>query len=168
MPDSHHSEVAPGTPVRNTGHTLLLGLLVCVAWLPSFAAPHEIEHPGILHREDKCSSCHIDKTQGKSVHSAMAIPCTVCHVSQTQGDMTTMHLSLPRETICLGCHDESAVLQEHRPPSKGLCVDCHDAHSSNRPMLLRRVHDTGPTNPLLAHSLTKQSSATSKRLARAP
>lgn len=168
MPYGDDSDAGSGIPIQTARCRLVLGVVVCVGWLASFAAPHEIEHPGILHREDKCSSCHIDKTQGKSVHSAMAIPCTVCHISQTQGDMTTMHLSLPRETLCLDCHDESMVLQRHRHAVKGLCVDCHDAHSSNRPMLLRRAHDTSATGPLRAHSLTRQPSAVSKRLTKAP
>jgi hypothetical protein len=30
-----------------------------------------------------CLECHSDKTEGKSVHSAMAMGCTTCHESQT-------------------------------------------------------------------------------------
>lgn len=143
---------------------VFLGLVLFFVWLPSFATPHEIEHPGILHRDDKCLSCHIDKTQGKSVHSAMLLPCTDCHISQTHGDMTTMHLSLSRQMICLDCHDRSMVLRQHRPAVKGSCLDCHDAHSSRRPMLLRPVYHLGLRNPLLFHAHNKSYHAISKRM----
>jgi predicted CXXCH cytochrome family protein len=95
-----------------------------------------IEHPGILHKEDNCSSCHVDKTRGKSVHSAMEVPCTVCHLAQTQGDMTTLQLSLPKTEICFSCHEKTMMSREHATAAKKICVDCHDAHSSNRRMLL--------------------------------
>ncbi len=95
------------------------------------------EHPGILDRQDTCSTCHADKSRGKSVHSAMALPCTVCHVAQTRGDMTTLDLLMPKEQICFACHAKSSESQDHKPPVKGLCVSCHDAHASNRPDLLR-------------------------------
>ncbi|HEY4959985.1 MAG TPA: hypothetical protein VFC15_00405 [Candidatus Limnocylindrales bacterium] len=95
-----------------------------------------IEHPGILHKEDNCSSCHVDKTRGKSVHSAMEVPCTVCHLAETQGDMTTLRLSLPKAEICFSCHEKTMLLRQHIEGGKKLCVDCHDAHSSNRRMLL--------------------------------
>src|SRR5271157_5189330 len=45
-------------------------LLLLAAALPLSA----LEHPGILHQDDNCSSCHADKIRGKSVHSATAIP----------------------------------------------------------------------------------------------
>jgi hypothetical protein len=101
-----------------------------------------VEHPGILHKDDNCSSCHPDKTSGKSVHSAMALSCTVCHLAQTQGDMTILNLAMPRQLICFACHEKSMSLQRHSLGVKGQCVDCHDAHSSNRRMLLREAIDT--------------------------
>lgn len=109
---------------------------LCLSLLPLTAQVRVIEHPGILHKEDNCSSCHADKTRGKSVHSAMEVMCTVCHLAQTQGDMTTLTLSLPKQEICFSCHEKSMMLREHPPAVKKLCVDCHDAHSSNRRMLL--------------------------------
>lgn len=101
-----------------------------------------VEHPGILHKDDNCSSCHPDKTSGKSVHSAMALSCTVCHLAETKGDMTTLNLAMPRQQICFACHEKSVSLQRHSPGVKGICADCHDAHSSRRRLLLREAIDT--------------------------
>ena len=113
--------------------------------LPAMRAS-AIEHPGILHKDDNCSSCHPGKTSGKSVHSAMALSCTVCHLAQTQGDMTTLNLATPRQQICFACHEKFMSLQRHSLGVKGLCVDCHDAHSSNRRMLLRQSAETRRRN----------------------
>ena len=114
-----------------------------------------IEHPGILHKEDNCSSCHVDKTRGKSVHSAMEVPCTVCHLAQTQGDMTTLQLSLPKTEICFSCHEKTTMLRQHTQGGKKLCVDCHDAHSSNRRMLLLDPLNAGRHNSSLMLPPTK-------------
>ena len=95
-----------------------------------------VEHPGILPKDADCSSCHVKKISGKSVHSAMSTSCTVCHVAKTEGDMTTLNLAMPKGQICFACHEKSAALQQHVPVVKGSCVDCHDAHSSDQRMLL--------------------------------
>jgi len=116
----------------------IISLLLFLVALPALA----VEHPGILHKDDLCSTCHADKMSGQSVHSAMAISCTVCHLAQTQGDMTTLNLVMPKEQICFACHEKSAELRRHSPVAKGLCVDCHDSHSSDRPTLLRETADT--------------------------
>jgi hypothetical protein len=120
--------------------TLIVSLSLLL--LLSAARASAVEHPGILHKDDNCSSCHPDKSSGKSVHSAMALSCTVCHLAQTQGDMTTLNLAMPRQQICFACHEKSMSLQRHSLGVKGMCVDCHDAHSSNRRMLLREAIDT--------------------------
>ena len=117
--------------------------LLFIALLATATQSSSVEHPGILHSEDNCSSCHASKTRGKSVHSAMVIPCTVCHLPETQGDLTTLKLIMPKERICLACHVESAELQRHSPVVKGLCLDCHDAHNSARRMLLRGNVEVG-------------------------
>ena len=112
-------------------------LLFTVMSLAALSATHAsaVEHPGILHANDNCSTCHPSKSTGKSVHSAMVIPCTVCHLADTQGDMTVLNLMMSREQICFACHQKS---QRHSPLVKGVCLDCHDAHSSARRMLLRK------------------------------
>jgi len=109
--------------------SLLLFLLATPAW--------GVEHPGVIPSGAECSSCHVKKVTGKSVHSAMSTQCTVCHVARTQGDMTTLSLAMPKELICFACHEKSAELQQHVPVVKGPCMDCHDAHSSDQRMLLR-------------------------------
>ncbi len=132
------------------------GILFLLLLLPVTTRARTIEHPGILHKEDNCSSCHADKISGKFVHSAMEVACTVCHLAQTQGDMTTLQLSLPKEEICFSCHEKSMMLREHPSAVKELCVDCHDAHSSARRMLLREPPNANRRNsPLLPASTTK-------------
>jgi predicted CXXCH cytochrome family protein len=96
-----------------------------------------LEHPTLIPRERDCASCHVDKTTGKSVHSALEMSCTVCHFVKTQGDMTTVSLAMSKEEICFACHQRSAFMP-HMPPAKRACLDCHEAHSSARPMLLKK------------------------------
>lgn len=81
---------------------VLAAMLLWVVFLPTLlkAQVPTIEHPGILHKDDKCSACHEDKTKGKSVHSAMEIACTVCHQAHTLGDMMLLRLELSKEAIC--------------------------------------------------------------------
>lgn len=122
------------------GTSAAAGFLFLFLSLPALA----VEHPGSIHQDDDCSSCHAAKTTGKSVHSAMTISCTVCHVAQTQGDMTRLSLLMPKERICSACHDTSAELRKHSTKVKGLCLDCHDAHSSDQRLLLREQADLGP------------------------
>lgn len=115
----------------------LVGSLLLLAGMQAYA----VEHPGILLKDVSCSSCHVDKTRGRSVHSAMAISCTVCHLVKTDRDMTTVNLEMPRDQICFSCHEESVQLRQHSPVVTGQCVDCHDAHSSSRRFLLREQAD---------------------------
>jgi predicted CXXCH cytochrome family protein len=124
-------------------------ILCLLLLLPTAAKARTIEHPGILHKEDNCSSCHGDKIRGKSVHSAMEIACTICHQAQTQGDMTTLQLSLPKEEICFSCHEKTMMLREHPKAVRRLCVDCHDAHSSSRRMLLRDPLNTSRSSSMM-------------------
>lgn len=125
--------------------TPFIVLVALLLTLPASA----VEHPGILHKDDVCSSCHADKISGKSVHSAMADSCTVCHLAQTQGDMTTLNLIMPRQQICFACHEKSAEIQQHSPTEKKLCVDCHDSHSSDRRMLLRAADENRRRSPAM-------------------
>jgi predicted CXXCH cytochrome family protein len=122
---------------RNAAAIMLCLQLTMVTALASGIDNRAVEHPGSVHADDDCSSCHKDKARGKSVHSAMALSCTVCHLARTQGDMTTLTLLMPKSKICYACHEETSSVREHRPVVKGLCLDCHDAHNSNRRTLLR-------------------------------
>lgn len=116
---------------------IALSLLLLPATKPASAAGNrEVEHPGVVHTDDNCSSCHADKIRGRSVHSAIVLKCTVCHLARTQGDMTTLTLLMPKAKICFACHAEDSSVRQHRTATKGLCLKCHDAHSSSRRMLL--------------------------------
>jgi len=110
-------------------------LLLLLAAMPAWS----VEHPGVLPVDADCTSCHVKKITGKSVHSAVITSCTVCHVAQTQGDMTILNLVMPKEQICFACHEKSAELRQHVPVVKASCVECHDAHSSDQRMLLRTL-----------------------------
>ena len=123
-----------------------LETLIAALLLPGTMLAGTIEHPGTLDKDAECSSCHVKKITGKSVHSAMATPCTVCHVAKTQGDMTTLSLLMPKNQICYACHERPTAFRDHIPPVKGNCAECHDAHSSERQMLLREA-DVLPTGP---------------------
>jgi predicted CXXCH cytochrome family protein len=140
--DSLLSDAPPSmaSAMKKRSGALIFSLFLLLL-LPAMRA-FAVEHPGILHKDDNCSSCHADKTVGRSVHSAMALSCTVCHLAETQGDMTTLNLAAPKKQICFACHEKSLLLSRHSPVVKGLCEDCHDAHSSNRRMLLRETVDT--------------------------
>ena len=121
-----------------------VSLLLVLATLPALAFENRsVEHPGSVHADDNCSSCHADKSRGKSVHSAIELSCTVCHLARTNGDMTTLTLLMPKPKICFACHEETWSVQQHRPVTKRPCLDCHDAHSSNRRMLLREPSHVG-------------------------
>ncbi|HYM78635.1 MAG TPA: cytochrome c3 family protein [Candidatus Dormibacteraeota bacterium] len=111
-------------------------ILAVVSSLLLVRGANAVEHPGVVPRDVECSSCHVAKIIGKSVHSAVESSCTVCHVTMTQGDMTTVSLMMPKGKICSACHEEAAALRQHVPAVKGQCVECHDAHSSGRKMLL--------------------------------
>jgi|SRR5579862_231553 len=124
--------------------SISLSLLLALATLPASAAEnHGVEHPGSVHADDNCSSCHADKSRGKSVHSAIELSCTVCHLAKTDGDMTTLTLLMPKTKVCFACHEESWSVRQHRPVTTRPCLDCHDAHSSNRRMLLREPSHVG-------------------------
>jgi predicted CXXCH cytochrome family protein len=139
--------------------TIAASLLLLLAGLPASA----VEHPGVLHKEDICSTCHADKTRGKSVHSAIAMGCTVCHLAQTQGDMTTLNLLMPKERICSACHEQSEETRQHSSGAKGMCVDCHDSHSSDRRMLLRDEPPLRPSAMLPSRGINENGTAANFR-----
>jgi predicted CXXCH cytochrome family protein len=121
----------------NTNPRIVFAALSSLLLLAPAMHASVIEHPGIVPKDANCSSCHANKTKGKSVHSAMLLTCTVCHLARTEGDMTTLNLAWPKEKICSACHQQFVELQQHSPVVKGQCVDCHDTHSSSRRSLLR-------------------------------
>jgi predicted CXXCH cytochrome family protein len=136
--NARHSRVGGLTAGARSVRIVALLLLLATT---AFA----VEHPGTLHKEDDCSSCHASKTSGKFVHAAMAISCTTCHLAQTQGDMTTLTLLMPKEKLCFACHENSPAMHPKTPVAKLLCIDCHDSHTSDRALLLRDVAVARPT-----------------------
>jgi len=117
---SRLSSVASASKHKQSAATIVLCLQLIVATtLASGVDNRAVEHPGSVHADDDCSSCHRDKARGKSVHSAMELSCTVCHLARTQGDMTTLTLLMPKPKICDACHEETSSLREHRPVAKG-------------------------------------------------
>ncbi len=139
-------------------NTLTVALLFIVAFLVPGTARAGVadddgvehrgtEHPGVVHQDDNCSTCHRDKTRGRSVHAAMEVACTVCHLAETQGDMTTLTLSMPKAKICSACHQNSALPKRCFSVAGQSCVNCHDAHSSGRRMLLRATAHIVATRP---------------------
>lgn len=117
----------------------LLALMLFVSVQVSATEGRRVEHPGSINADDNCSVCHADKSRGKSVHSAMALPCTVCHVAESQGDMTTLILFMPKPKICFACHEQSKSVGQHKTKANERCLNCHEAHSSNQPNLLREL-----------------------------
>src|ERR1700688_5291407 len=89
-------------------------LLLLLASIQTWA----VEHPGVLPKDADCSSCHVKKVSGKSVHSVMSTSCSVCHVARTQGDMTTLNLAMPKEQIFFTCNERSAALHQEGPVGK--------------------------------------------------
>src|SRR5271166_5794716 len=151
-----------GTLLEAAVRCTKIAAVLCLSLLPLplGAQARTIEHPGILHKEDNCSSCHADKIRGKSVHSAMEIACTICHQAQTQGDMTMLQLSLPKEEICFSCHEKTMMLRQHPDTVKKLCADCHDAHSSNCRMLLLQPLSTSRDNSVMLPAAAKSADRT--------
>jgi predicted CXXCH cytochrome family protein len=118
----------------------LLALLVFVA-MPAFAK----EHPVPLDKNvdsAKCLECHLDKTKGKAVHSAIATGCLSCHEVRVSKDMTRIKLitSTP-QALCLSCHadkDATTLKGTVHPPAVRDCIKCHDPHTSdNKNQLLK-------------------------------
>jgi|SRR5579872_95312 predicted CXXCH cytochrome family protein len=123
----------------NLNSIAVLALMLFASVQMSAGESRRVEHPGSINANDDCSVCHADKSRGKSVHSAMALPCTVCHVAESQGDMTTLILFMPKPKVCFACHEQSKSVAQHKTKANERCLNCHEAHSSNQPNLLREL-----------------------------
>jgi len=126
-----------GWQMKRTPRALIGSFVMLFAALHASAAAHPPISPG----NAACSSCHADKTSGKSVHSAGELSCTLCHLVTTEGGVTTVSLAVPKQQICFACHEPSTEWQPNSPAMKGSCLDCHDAHSSGHFFLLREGAD---------------------------
>lgn len=92
------------------------------------------EHPVPLGKNPDpsvCAECHSDKSQGKHVHSAMAMGCTTCHDVISAKGVTLISLVSPANDLCFTCHAKSTERVLHGPYAEGLCIACHSPHSSN-------------------------------------
>ena len=98
----------------------------------------------------KCIECHVDKTKGASVHSAIAMGCMSCHEirviksrDKKREDVTRVKLiKATPHGLCLTCHEgmkasgSSSVI--HAPVARN-CLTCHDPHVSPNKNLLKKV-----------------------------
>jgi predicted CXXCH cytochrome family protein len=89
-----------------------------------------------------CLECHSDKTEGKSVHSAMAMGCTTCHEIRVNKDVTRLKLTTTTpQALCITCHsdkDAKTIKGHVHQPAIRDCLKCHDPHSSpNKFQLLK-------------------------------
>lgn len=106
-------------------------------WVALFAiCARAAEHPVYLGKNPDpsvCAQCHSDKSQGKHVHSAIAMGCTTCHDVASAKGVTLITLVSPRNDLCFTCHDKSSDKVLHGPYAEGLCIACHSPHTSNYP-----------------------------------
>ena len=119
------------------------------------------EHPVPLDKNvdsAKCLECHVDKTKGKAVHSAIATGCLSCHEVRVNKDITRIKLitSTP-QALCLGCHtdkDAASIKGTVHPPAVRDCIKCHDPHTSdNKNQLLKATSgDKGQNLCLNCHN----------------
>ena len=84
-------------------------LALALLLLASSAAAFAGIHPVPLKRDTPdttCLECHLDKTEGKHVHPAVAMGCLTCHLIRTAGETTRVNLKTARiASLCRGCHE---------------------------------------------------------------
>jgi predicted CXXCH cytochrome family protein len=125
---------------------LLLFLLMAVA-VPLWARQHPVPLDAKTDAA-QCIACHQDKTQGKAVHSAIAMGCLQCHEVRRHRDITRVKLiTTTSVALCTSCHaDKKAadIKGKIHPPAVRDCIKCHDPHASaNKNQLLKPI--TGAT-----------------------
>lgn len=118
------------------------------------------QHPVPLDKNTdsaKCIECHTDKSQGKHVHSAIAMGCTSCHEIRNSKDGKITHIKLITSTpgsLCLTCHADknaSDLKGKVHPPAVRDCVKCHDPHTSdNKSQLLKPASGDAGANLCLS------------------
>lgn len=80
-----------------------------------------------------CLGCHGKISQGKYVHTAMAMGCTTCHNIVNKAGTTRVELVSPVNQLCLTCHPPASYKVQHRPYQQGDCIICHSPHASDFP-----------------------------------
>lgn len=110
---------------------------VCIVVLAGLqVGAHAREHPVPLGKKpdpSTCVQCHADKSQGKHVHSAIAMGCTACHEVTSAKGVTLVSLVSPAIDLCFTCHEKSSDKVLHGPYAEGLCIACHSPHTSSYP-----------------------------------
>ena len=120
-------------------------LLLALATIFPFATA--AKHPVDLEKDtdgSKCLECHKEKSEGKSVHSAIATGCLSCHQVRTSNDVTRVMLkTVTPVKLCIQCHpDKDATYIKGRIHSPAVrdCLKCHNPHASdNEDHLLKPV-----------------------------
>jgi len=127
-----------------------LGLLLVLFGTPAFAA----KHPVPLDKNTdsaKCIECHVDKSKGKAVHTAIVTGCMSCHEVRVSKDVT--HVKLITTTVsglCLNCHGDKNAAEikgtVHSPAVRD-CIKCHDPHTSeNKNQLIKATSGDAKEN----------------------
>lgn len=145
LPASNHEfqfqNIAREVPVwqKRAWHQSPLTVALTLLALLVFAVPQVSAgvHPVPLDKNidaAKCIECHAAKSNGKAVHSAMAMGCLSCHEVRVTKDVTRVKLitAVPYK-LCLTCHDDKDAAKIHgyvHPPAVRDCLSCHDPHSS--------------------------------------
>src|SRR5579883_169225 len=94
---------------------------------------HAKTHPVSLDKNTDaatCIQCHSEKTQGKAVHSAIAMGCMSCHEVRVTKDVTRVKLiTATPYNLCISCHsdkDASHIQGTVHKPATRDCLACHD------------------------------------------
>ena len=142
-PIQNEQKITPVVRVKVTAgiKTTLFVLWTALSLSQAFAAVHPV--PLDKNTDSaKCVECHSEKSQGKAVHSAIAMGCLTCHEIRVNKDITRVKLiTATPYKLCLTCHGDkdAAVIkgQVHEPAIRD-CLKCHDPHSSeNKNQLLK-------------------------------
>lgn len=134
-----------------------LALVVAAGVAPLVAKKHPV--PLAPDTESAtCVTCHEGKSQGASVHSAMAMGCRTCHDVRVNREVTRVRLTATTATkLCLACHaDKNAAAAKgkvHAPTVRN-CLQCHDPHAAENSNQLRKplAGDAGANLCLNCHT----------------
>ena len=88
------------------GLGLFVALFVSGSWARNHPVPLDAKTDSA-----KCVECHVEKTKGKAVHSAIATGCLSCHEVRVNKDVTRVKLiTATPVALCITCHaDKKAV-----------------------------------------------------------
>ncbi len=118
------------TLIRN----LSIAVLLAVCGIANLFAG---KHPTPLDKDidaAKCIECHKNKTQEKSIHTAVKGGCFSCHEVRVRGEVTRVNLTASTTlSLCLTCHAEKKAAAGEgllHPPVSRDCTICHDPHDS--------------------------------------